>query len=140
MSKDQPKKNQATHIPEDDTSEPKEKGNVFQRNPFLRQMSAMLNKNVVVQKRFVVGTMCEYLFPIILIFLSCVYVFLFQGVLDKEGTSYSKTPHIHHILQPFRILLLTLFCSHSLPWNKHYVHLQLAWVHWRMYYQRKRSQ
>lgn len=65
-------------------------GSIFQRNTFLRQMRAMLKKNVALQKRFIVGTICECLFPVILIFLSCLYVFLFKNVLDMDTSTYSK--------------------------------------------------
>ena len=64
---------------------------LLQRNAFLRQMSAMLSKNAVLQKRFIVGTICECLFPVILIFLSCIYVFLFQNVLDIDSSSFSNS-------------------------------------------------
>lgn len=57
---------------------------------FSRQMRAMLHKNIVLQKRFIVGTICECLFPIILILISCVYVLLFKDALDIDGASYSK--------------------------------------------------
>lgn len=75
----------------EDMNSGKSGDSVFQRNTFLRQMRAMLKKNVVLQKRFIVGTICECLFPIILIFVSCLYVFLVQNVLDIDGSSYSKS-------------------------------------------------
>lgn len=63
---------------------------IFQRNTFLRQTRAMMKKNIVLQKRFIVGTICECLFPIILILLSCLYVLMFKDTLDVDKTSYSK--------------------------------------------------
>lgn len=65
--------------------------NIPQKNTFTRQMRAMLKKNIVLQKRFIVGTICEFLFPMILIHMSCFYVLMFKHLLNVDAaTSYSK--------------------------------------------------
>lgn len=74
-----------------------ERGSIFQRNTFLRQMRAMMKKNLILQKRFIMGTICECLFPIILIFISCIYVSMFKSALDIEGSPYSKYTAFIHI-------------------------------------------
>ena len=88
-----------------------EEENRSNKNTFLRQMRAMLKKNVVLQKRFIAGTICEFLFPIILILVSCLYVLLFKSALDVDAaSSYSKSNFYFNIL-----ITILIHFSRSLP-------------------------